>query len=160
MARTKKSALDKPTSNVGRRAPSLSKPSPSSDKGLSKKSGKTSAKSSKVIPPHPVRASLPGLKRADRLRPGTAALREIRRAQKSTALLIPKTNFSRVAREIGEELKPGTRWTANGLEALQEAAEDYLVKLMEDANVSAIHRNSVTISSRDIRHVRLLRKEE
>jgi histone H3/H4 len=124
-------------------------------------SGSSSKKSSKVIPPHPYRAShqFVGVKRPDRLRAGTLALREIRRAQKSTGLLIPKTNFSRLVREIGGDLQSCTRWTANALEALQESAEDYVVTLMQDANLSSIHRGAITVTPSDVRHVLTLRKD-
>ena len=38
------------------------------------------------------------------------------------------------------------RWTAEGLTALQEAAEDFIVHLLEDCNLCAIHAKRVTIS--------------
>lgn len=40
------------------------------------------------------------LKKPHRYRPGTVALREIRRYQKSTELLIPKAPFARLVKEI------------------------------------------------------------
>ena len=41
-----------------------------------------------------------GVKKAHRFRPGTVALRDIRRFQKSTDLLIRKLPFQRLVREI------------------------------------------------------------
>lgn len=41
-----------------------------------------------------------GIKRVHRFRPGTVALREIRKFQKSTELLIRKLPFQRLVREI------------------------------------------------------------
>ncbi len=38
------------------------------------------------------------------------------------------------------------RWTAEGLMAIQEAAEDFIVHLLEDCNLCAIHAKRVTIS--------------
>ena len=82
---------------------------------------------------------------------GTVALREIRRYQKSTDLLIRKLPFQRLVREIAEErgsLRDGSaylRFQSTALGALQEAAEDYLVSLFEDVNLCAIHAKRVTI---------------
>ena len=95
-----------------------------------------------------------------RLRPGTRALREIRRFQKSTELLIRKLPFARLVREIQLPftLEP-YRWQAEALLALQEAAEAYLVRLFEDANLCAIHGKRVTIMVRDIQLARRIRGE-
>ena len=83
-----------------------------------------------------------------RYRPGTVALREIRKYQKSTDLLILKAPFQRVVREIVQDLY-GTshqyRFQRSALEALQEASEAYLVGLLEDSNLCAIHARRVTI---------------
>ena len=46
-----------------------------------------------------------GVKKPHRWRPGTVALREIRRYQKSTDLLIPKLPFQRLIRELTNELR-------------------------------------------------------
>lgn len=71
-----------------------------------------------------------------RLRPGTKALREIRKYQKSTDLLIRKLSFARLVREVQYEYnRVQMRWQARAIEALQQAAEAYLVRLMEDAYV-------------------------
>jgi histone H3 len=59
------------------------------------------------------------------------ALREIRRYQKSTELLLPKIPFKRLFQEIAHDMKPGLRFEAGALEALQEAAEAYLVNEFE-----------------------------
>ncbi|KAH8267365.1 hypothetical protein KR026_001062 [Drosophila bipectinata] len=44
-----------------------------------------------------------GVKKPHRYRPGTVALREIRRYQKSTELLIRKLPFQRLVREIAQD---------------------------------------------------------
>ena len=50
-------------------------------------------------------------------------------------------------REITNVMAPEPfRWTAEGLTALQEAAEDFIVHLLEDCNLCAIHAKRVTIS--------------
>ncbi|KAG8653470.1 histone H3-like centromeric protein HTR12 isoform X2 [Manihot esculenta] len=56
-----------------------------------------------------------------RFRPGTVALKEIRRFQKTWNLLIPAASFIRVVKSItGEYSQEVSRWTAEALVALQE----------------------------------------
>ncbi|KXS17207.1 histone-fold-containing protein [Gonapodya prolifera JEL478] len=103
--------------------------------------------------------------RKHRFRPGTVALKEIRRYQKTTDLLIRKLPFARLVREITQNYinshfaRPGIgmRWQSNAILALQEAAEAYLVHLFEDANLCAIHAKRVTIMQKDIHLARRLR---
>ncbi|RMZ52574.1 hypothetical protein APUTEX25_000220, partial [Auxenochlorella protothecoides] len=71
--------------------------------------------------------------------PGTVALREIRKYQKSTELLIRKLPFQRLVREIAQDFKTDLRFQSSAVLALQEAAEAYLVGLFEDTNLAAIH---------------------
>jgi histone H3 len=73
-----------------------------------------------------------GVKKPHRYRPGTVALREIRRYQKSTELLIRKLPFQRLVRELAQEFKTDLRFQSTAILALQEAAEAYLVGLFED----------------------------
>ena len=86
-----------------------------------------------------------------RNRSGTVALRQIRRFQKSTELLLPKLPFQRVVREIAHAITNDIRFTATSLLALQEASETFVVELLSDANKIAIHGNRVTIQSKDLR---------
>ena len=89
-----------------------------------------------------------------------AALREIRKYQKSTDLLIRKLPFSRLVREITLGLTPRHepfRWTAEALLGLQEASEDVLVHLFEDCNLCAIHAKRVTIQPKDLQLARRIR---
>ena len=51
-----------------------------------------------------------GVKKIHRYRPGTVALREIRRYQKSTDLLIRKLPFQRLIREIGSDYRSDLRF--------------------------------------------------
>ncbi|KAI5647145.1 hypothetical protein M9H77_33150 [Catharanthus roseus] len=89
-------------------------------------------------------------KRKYRHKPGTVALREIRHFQKTWNLLIPAAPFIRTVKEISNFFAPEvSRWTAEALVALQEAAEDYLVKLFEDAMLCAIHAKRVTLMKKD-----------
>ena len=56
-----------------------------------------------------------GVKKPHRFRPGTVALREIRRYQKSTELLIRKLPFQRLVREIAQDFKVICGCSADGL---------------------------------------------
>nr|XP_058933170.1 uncharacterized protein LOC131764223 [Kogia breviceps] len=76
-----------------------------------------------------------GVKKPHRYRPGTVALREIRRYQKSTELLIRKLPFQRLVREIAQDFKTDLRFQSSAVMALQEACEAYLVGLFEDTNL-------------------------
>jgi histone H3 len=100
-----------------------------------------------------------GIKKPHRYRPGTVALREIRRYQKSTDLLIRKLPFQRLVREIAQDFKTELRFQSAAVGALQEAAEAYLVGLFEDVNLCAIHAKRVTIMIRDIQLARRIRGE-
>uniref|UniRef100_K3ZAJ3 Core Histone H2A/H2B/H3 domain-containing protein n=1 Tax=Setaria italica TaxID=4555 RepID=K3ZAJ3_SETIT len=96
------------------------------------------------------------VKKPHRWRPGTVALREIRKYQKSTELLIPFAPFARLVREITDFYSKGkvTRWTPQALLAMQEAAEFHLIELFEVSNLCAIHAKRVTIMQRDIQLAR------
>ena len=102
-----------------------------------------------------------GVKKPHRYRPGTVALREIRRYQKSTDLLIRKAPFLRLYREIliNDLEKTDFRVRAESALALQEATEAYLVGLFEDTNLCAIHAKRVTIMPKDIQLARRIRGE-
>lgn len=99
------------------------------------------------------------IKKSRRFRPGTVALREIRRYQKSTDLLIRKLPFQRLVREIASDYKPDLRFQGSAIAALQEASESFLVSLFEDCNLCAIHAKRVTIMSKDLILARRIRGE-
>lgn len=88
---------------------------------------------------------------------GTIALREIRRYQKNTELLIRKLPFQRLVREIAHEVKGDLRFQSAALGALQEAAEAFIISLLDDANLCAIHARRVTIQIKDMTLARRLR---
>nr|XP_043906908.1 uncharacterized protein LOC122785248 [Solea senegalensis] len=100
-----------------------------------------------------------GVKKPHRYRPGTVALREIRRYQKSTELLIRKLPFQRLVREIAQDFKTDLRFQSSAVMALQESSEAYLVGLFEDTNLCAIHAKRVTIMPKDIQLARRIRGE-
>ncbi|XP_065575987.1 uncharacterized protein LOC136037278 [Artemia franciscana] len=79
-----------------------------------------------------------GVKKPHRYRPGTVTLREIRRYQKSTELLIRKLPFQRLVREIAQDFKTDLRFQSSAVMALQEAREADLVGLFDDTNFAII----------------------
>ena len=104
--------------------------------------------------------SMGGIKKPHRYRPGTVALREIRKYQKSTELLIRKLPFQRLVREVAQEYKSDLRFQSTAVLALQEASESYLVSLFEDTNLCAIHAKRVTIMPKDMQLARRIRGEK
>ena len=84
-----------------------------------------------------------------RYRPGTVALREIQRYQKSTELLIRKLPFQRLVRKILQGYGVGYRVTLAMMMALQRQ-QAYLVQLLEDSNLCAIHAKCITIQPKDM----------
>tara|TARA_B100002051_G_C16514678_1_gene524629 strand:+ start:314 stop:724 length:411 start_codon:yes stop_codon:yes gene_type:complete len=100
-----------------------------------------------------------GVKKPRRYRPGTVALREIRKYQKNTELLLRKLPFQRLIREIATDFKTDLRFQSSAVCALQEACEAYLVGLFEDTNLCAIHAKRVTIMPKDMQLARRIRGE-
>ena len=98
-------------------------------------------------------------RKPQRYRPGTVALREIRRYQKSSELLIQRMPFQRLVREIAQTHNPYLRFQSGAILALQESAEAYLVGLLEDSNLCAIHAKRVTIMPKDMQLVQQIRGE-
>ena len=104
-------------------------------------------------------AAVNEVRKPHRYRPGTVALREIRRYQKSTEMLIRRLPFQRLVREVAQDYKKELRFQVSALAAIQEAAEAYLVSLFEDANLCAIHAKRVTVMVKDIALARRIRGE-
>ena len=101
-----------------------------------------------------------GVKKPHRWRPGTVALREIRKYQKGTDLLMRKAPFQRLVREIACGIKSDLRMQSTALLALQEAAEAYMVGLFNDTNECAIHAKRVTIMPKDMQLAQRIRGEK
>ncbi|ELW49556.1 Histone H3.3 [Tupaia chinensis] len=138
-----------------------SSPSSSRRRGTARKStgGKAPRKQLATKAARKSAPSTGGVKKPHRYRPGTVALREIRRYQKSTELLIRKLPFQRLVREIAQDFKTDLRFQSAAIGALQEASEAYLVGLFEDTNLCAIHAKRVTIMPKDIQLARRIRGE-
>jgi histone H3 len=79
------------------------------------------------------------VKKRHRYRPGTVALRDIRKYQKSTELFIRKAPFQRLVHEIVKDINmTDLRFQSTAVLALQEATEAYLVSVFEETNGSSI----------------------
>ena len=146
----------KPALNPGQRSGSIKA-------RLAELQKKTAAKAAKKSGQ---KAPKGGVKKHYRYRPGTVALKQIRRYQKSTELLIRKLPFQRLVREIASDsevikspLCGKVRFQSAAIMALQEATEAYLVGLFEDSNLCAIHARRVTIMPKDIQLARRIRGE-
>lgn len=100
-------------------------------------------------------------RRPHKFRPGTVALREIRRYQKSTELLMPRLPFQRLVREIAQDYftNQNFRFQSSAVGALHEATEAYIVGLFEDTNLCALHAKRVTIMPKDMQLARRIRGE-
>ena len=96
----------------------------------------------------------------------SSALREIRKYQRSTDLLLLKRPFRDLLKEdeIGGKFTPDgegaavdVRYQATAVLTLQEALETFLVGFFEDANLVAINSRRVTVSDRDLNTVKEIR---
>ena len=160
----------KPTLSPGQRSGSVKAIQAEVRKAMARKKAEEraaqAAKAAKAAKKSSVKAPPEGVKKLHRYRPGTVALKEIRRYQKSTELLIRKLPFQRLVREIAGDpkviLSPlcgKVRFQSLAIKALQEASEAYLVGLFEDTNLCAIHTKRVTIMPKDIQLARRIRGE-
>ncbi|CAL8264654.1 unnamed protein product [Gadus morhua 'NCC'] len=149
--KVKKTAVKKATPKKVKKPVAAKKVAPKKVVKSPKKAAKPVAKKTpvkKATKPKTVKKAAPKKK------PGTVALREIRRYQKSTELLIRKLPFQRLVREIAQDFKTDLRFQSSAVMALQEASEAYLVGLFEDTNLCAIHAKRVTIMPKDIQLAR------
>lgn len=86
-------------------------------------------------------------------------IREIHHYQKTTNLVISKLPFSRLVREIAQDVRLNYRdenefrWTSKALEAVQTASEDFLIELLENSQLMAIHAGRSTIMEKDLHSV-------
>ena len=97
-----------------------------------------------------------GVKRR-RARPGQHAMQEIRSLQKSTGVLLRKAPFIRLVRQITHSMNDTMRFQAESLNALIEGTEAYVISLLGDTNLAAIHAHRVTVMPKDMRLVLRIR---
>lgn len=103
------------------------------------------------------RTSTGQLTKPRRFRQGTRAIMEIRKFQRTTNLLLRRLPFARLVKEISQSFHHAMRWRVDAIEALQVSCEDYLISLLEDANLCAIHAKRVTLLPRDLHLARRIR---
>ena len=110
------------------------------------------------------RPPVTGVRRRRRKKPGEGALKEIRKMQNSSDLLISKFRMSQVIREITRSVTPAHctdfRFTSAAIAALHVAAEDHAVRTFEMSNLAAIHAKRVTIQPKDMQFVRKIREDK
>ena len=158
MPKAKNAVSKVPSKAKAKAAKSKSKsPAKKVAKPKSKSPNKTKATGSKSPKKSQKTSSQPKERKKPRFRPGTVALREIKRYQKSTDLLLPRASFQRVVRDICGNYDPDLRFAAQALIALQEATEAYLVGIFEDTNLCAIHAKRVTVQKKDMELARRIR---
>ena len=90
-----------------------------------------------------------------RYRPGTVALREIRKYQTSTETLIPKHSFQRLVKEVmqkecWERGIPSKKVTSECLLALQCSTEQYVTELFRQSQRAAVHGKRITVQPEDM----------
>jgi histone H3 len=91
------------------------------------------------------------MRKPHRFCPGTVALREIRKFQKTTNLLIRKTPIQRLVRKLILKFgKSNLQMQSTAVLALQEAAEYFMIDVFSNANLCAMHGKCVTIKVKDL----------
>jgi histone H3 len=95
-----------------------------------------------------------GFKKPHRYRSGTVGLREIRWYQQTTELLLRKSPFIRLVRELAQDFKSDLRFTAEAIECLQTACEAFVIRRFQNANLCTLHGNRVTIFPKDMKLVK------
>ena len=99
------------------------------------------------------------MRRRFRSRPGVVALREIKKLQRSTDLLVPRLPFQKVVKDICSKINQDLRFSSQGLLALQESAESFMTGLFEDSYMCTIHAKRVTLMPKDMQLARRIRGE-
>ena len=88
------------------------------------------------------------------MRQGLKALKEIKKYQSSTEILIKRLPFQRVVKEIVPKVQEDLRLQSTAILALQEVGETFLAGLLEQSNLCALHTKRVTIMPKDVQLVR------
>ena len=104
-------------------------------------------------------------KKKKRFKPGTVALREIRRYQRGYNTLIPRAAIKRLLKRLcNDHILPGTcpngvRRTDASITAMHEMIESYLISVMQDSLLNTLHAKRVTTTPKDIQLARRVRGE-
>ena len=85
------------------------------------------------------------------------ALKEIRKYQSSGKLLIRWLPFQRLFKEVAQGFRTDLKFQGMAIKVLQEAGETFLVGILEQANLCAVHAKQVTVMPKDIQMARHIR---
>lgn len=110
-----------------------------------------------------VTSSQSARKSVKRYRPGSQLLiREIKKYSKSVECLIKKRPFKRFVHHSMNNIgmKEHVRFKHGTLDALQEALENFIVSLAEDAYLCTRHANRVTLMPRDLNLVMKIKRPQ
>ena len=95
-----------------------------------------------------------------RRKPGTVNLMEIRYYQKHIGLLIPLLPFSRLVREVVEEVSREDFWfQSTAIKAVQEGSKAYLIGLLEDSQLCTFHAKCMMLMPKDMQLARRLQRD-
>lgn len=93
-----------------------------------------------------------------RFRPGTVALREIRKYQSRTELLLRKRPFARLVKEVYQDFKNADlKFQGAAIAAVQEISESYLIETFEQSYLASLHAKRVTLMAHDIKLAQRIR---
>lgn len=98
----------------------------------------------------PVQSPFGHIKKPHRYRPGTAAMMEIRREQKSTDLRIPMARVRRIIRKAAQDIKPDCKFRKEALEAIHQNLEAHLAKLFKDSYDITMNAGRMTLNQKDV----------
>jgi histone H3 len=105
-------------------------------------------------------SKLAGARKPIRFKPGTVALRQIRKLQRTCDLLLPLQPFQRLIREIALSFKSDLRFEREALLAIQEAAEAHIICMFQHTQNLAIHSGRKTIQDKDLSLALHIRENE
>ena len=77
-------------------------------------------------------------------------IKEIKRYQRSTDLLIPRLPFRKIVKEMASKTSSDIRFQSSAMNALQEATEAFIVGIIEDGMLCTIHAQRVTLMAKDV----------
>ena len=95
-----------------------------------------------------------GVRKPHRWRPGTVALREIKKYQRSVDNLIRRAPFRRLVREIANDFKVDLKFTKNSFDCLQEATEQFMVERFRQAQKACVHGKRLMLGVKDMQFAR------
>lgn len=90
-------------------------------------------------------------------RAGLVPVRDLKKYRNSECLVLPTAPLRRVCTDILKKTKSACHLSQDAMEALQQAAESFLIGLFKDTQLCALHVKRSTIRAEDMQLCRLLR---